>query len=188
MPKKANMAKRCAAEKKNKDAFNLAMDGECLVGKVEKNFGNSAFQVNLGGSRIVQGLIRGVLKGGMKSAAFISVGAIVFLAECEGSTKNHEILGVVKSRKELKQLKTFGRIPDSILDEVNEDDIFEVEEEEDPTKDMTEEEAISYLKKRAKLGYAAAHGVAPEPPKVAGQARRAVIESADVDDDFIDML
>ena len=186
MPKKANMAKRCAAEKKNKDAFNLAMDGECLVGKVEKNLGNSAFQVNLGGSRIVQGLIRGVLKGGMKSAAFISVGAIVFLAECEGSTKNHEILGVVKSRKELKQLKTFGRIPDSILDEVNEDDIFEAEDEEDPTKDMTEEEAMTYLKKRAKLGYAASHPGAAAAPKVAVEPRQT--HRDEVDDDFIDML
>ena len=180
------MAKRCAAEKKNKDAFNLAMDGECLVGKVEKNFGNSAFQVNLGGSRLVQGLIRGDLKGGMKSAAFISVGSIVFLAESEGSTKNHEILGVVKSRKELKQLKTFGRIPDSILEEADEDDIFEVEEEEDPTKDMTEEEATSYLKKRAKLGYAAANGAAPEAPKVAAQPMK--IHREEIDDDFIDML
>jgi hypothetical protein len=181
MPGKANMAKRVAAEKRNRQALDMALDGVCLVGKVEKSLGNSGFQVNLGGNRLVQGLIRGVLKGGMKSAAFVSVNSFVFLAESEGSTHNHEILGVVKSRKELKQLESLGRIHASLLESAEEDDIFEQEEEDDPTKDMTEEEATSYLKLKARMGHPDARAV-PEP---VSKRRAATPEGDDLNIDDI---
>ena len=183
MPGKANMAKRVAAEKRNRQALDMAYDGACLVGKVEKSLGNSGFQVNLGGNRLVQGLIRGVLKGGMKSAAFVSVNSFVFLAESEGSTHNHEILGVVKSRKELKQLESLGRIHPSLLESAEDDDIFEQEEEDDPTKDMTEEEATSYLKLKAKMGHPDARAI-PEAA-TASKRRAATPESDDLDIDTI---
>jgi hypothetical protein len=134
MPKNANGSKRCAAEKKNKGALEEALSGpNPIIGRVEKALGNSGFQVtiknpNNNGPKTVQGLIRGVFKGGRQSAAFCSPGVFVILSPSEGTSEVHEISGVINRKKDLKALKDANLIPECLKDEEC-DDFFELEEE-----------------------------------------------------------
>ena len=154
MPKKANVVKRAAATKKNAAAASSALACEsAIVGCVTKALGNGAFRVQLKGGKELTGLIRGLLKGGRNSAAYVQVGSWVILEEnsnrpnegedeetrCSGSQMMQEILGVVSDRKIFKKLIAAGHI------ELTEDDkeegeggfIFdrdEVSEDEDGKK------------------------------------------------------
>ena len=130
MPKKANVVKRAAATKKNAAAASSALACEsAIVGCVTKALGNGAFRVQLKGKELT-GLIRGLLKGGRNSAAYVQVGSWVILEEnsnrpnegedeetrCSGSQMMQEILGVVSDRKTFKKLIAAGHI------ELTEDD------------------------------------------------------------------
>ena len=145
MPKKSNLAKKNAAVKKNRAAATDALDGkEAIVGYVNKALGNGAFTITLKGGKEVTGLIRGVLKGGRNSAAYIVPGAWVILEE--NSNKKdpdevagvavlspqarplmQEILGVVSDRKTFKQLMAAGLIEER-ADEKDDGFIFEHDE------------------------------------------------------------
>jgi hypothetical protein len=144
MSKKANMSKRVSAENKNKKAFKEALDGvSSLIGRVEKNLGNSAFQINLGGGRLVQGLIRGVFKGGKSSEAFVSPGIFVILAASSGLSKVHEIVGVINRKKDLKELREKNCIHSSLCDTSMTDDIFDYDGL-DHTMDIDEDNKKAY--------------------------------------------
>ena len=132
MPKKANVVKKAAATKKNAAAASGALSSEsAIVGCVTKALGNGAFRVQLKGGKELTGLIRGLLKGGRNSAAYVQVGSWVILEEnsnrtlnqdedeetrCSGSQMMQEILGVVTDRKVFKKLIAAGHI------ELTEDD------------------------------------------------------------------
>jgi len=144
MAKKANMAKRVAAETKNKKAFQEALDGKTsIIGRVEKTLGNGGFQVALGQGKVVQGLIRGVFKGGRASEAFVVAGMFVILAATTGSAKVHEIVGVINKKKDLKALKDSGCIHQSLCDAGAADDLFDYEGCEDESE-MNEDEKKAY--------------------------------------------
>lgn len=131
MPKKANMSKRVAVENKNKKALAEAMDGkEVIFGKVEKAFGNCAFQVNIQDPKskqpkmkTVQGLIRGSFKGGAKSETFLAAGMFVILAPAEERSDSHEIVGVINRKKDLKALIDDKLLPAILMDA--QDDLFD---------------------------------------------------------------
>ena len=125
MPKKANVVKKAAATKKNAAAASGALECEsAIVGCVTKALGNGAFRVQLKGAKEVTGLIRGILKGGRNSAAYVQIGSWVILEEnsnrpnegedeetrCAGSQMMQEILGVVTDRKIFKKLVAAGHI------------------------------------------------------------------------------
>jgi translation initiation factor IF-1 len=132
MPKKINMAKRVAAETKNKNAVAAALDGTVtIIGRVEKALGNGSFQVALGGGKMVQGLIRGVFKGGAKSEAFLAPGMFVILAEGTGRSMVHEVLGVINKKKDMKALKSAGLVPASLCDDTAADDLFDYADAEE---------------------------------------------------------
>lgn len=144
MAKKTNAAKKASAEKRNKaalaDALNLAMDyiasdkdvmgGEAglipiappLCGHVTAKLGNGGFRVTLKGGKEVQGLIRGIFKGGKNSVGFVSPGMYVILAPNAGrhDMKVHEIVGVINNRKDMKALMEAG-----LIDEDAKDDMFD---------------------------------------------------------------
>ena len=143
MPKKANVAKKAAAVKKNAAAASGALSSEtAIVGCVTKTLGNGAFRVQVKGGKELTGLIRGLLKGGRNSTAYVQVGSWVILAEnsnapenedeetrCSGSQMMQEILGVVTDRKTFKKLIEAGRI--ELTEEGKEEDaIFDRAEEE----------------------------------------------------------
>lgn len=151
MPKKANGAKRAAAEKKNKNALEEALNlTNPIVGRVEKNLGNSSFQVTIkhpdnNGPKTVQGLIRGVFKGGSRSEAFCAPGVFVILAASEGKSEVHEILSVINKRKDLKALKDNNKMPLCLQDADGGDDLFDF----DDTEEVEEEEKINLAKKES---------------------------------------
>jgi len=131
MPKKTNLAKKCAAEKKNKKGVADALDGkDCLVGRVEKTLGNGSFQVNLG-DKMVQGLVRGVFKGGRNSEAFLVPGMFVVLACAEDRAVVHEVIGVVNKKKDLKALLESKVLHKSLFDQDGTDDIFDYSADDD---------------------------------------------------------
>lgn len=129
MPKNTNMAKRFAAETKNKKAFQAALDNKVgIIGRVEKALGNGGFQITIQDDKTiktVQGLIRGVFKGGAKSEAFVMAGMYVILAKAEGRSPVHEIVGVVNKKKDLKALKDAGAVPAALIQESAADDLFD---------------------------------------------------------------
>lgn len=131
MPKKTNLAKKCAAEKKNKKGVADALDGkDCLVGRVEKTLGNGSFQVNLG-DKMVQGLVRGVFKGGRNSEAFLVPGMFVVLACAEKNAVVHEVIGVVNKKKDLKALLESKVLHKSLFEQDGTDDIFDYTAEDE---------------------------------------------------------
>lgn len=138
------MSKRVAVENKNKKVLAEAMDGkDAIFGKVEKAFGNCAFQVNIQDPKskqpklkTVQGLIRGSFKGGSKSETFLAAGMFVILAPAEERAETHEIMGVINKKKDLKTLMDNKLLPEIFLDSV--DDLFDytgVEEDDGLDKD-----------------------------------------------------
>jgi len=143
MPKKSNVAKRAAAENKNKKAYKEVIDGkDGIVGRVEKAFGNGLFQITIadkrGNPKLVQGLIRGVFKGGAKSAAFLAPGMYTILADVEGRSEVHEILGVIGTKKQLTELKKEGVFPKCLQQDDAVDELFDytdVKEEGDAAEE-----------------------------------------------------
>lgn len=148
MVKNANMSKRVAVENKNKRVLAEALDGkEAIFGKVVKAFGNCAFQVTIQDpvskvprTKTVQGLIRGSFKGGAKSETFLAAGMFVVLSPAEERSGNHEIIGVINKKKDLKALMDDKLLPACILEEeqgVGDDffDYTDVVEEDGLTKE-----------------------------------------------------
>jgi hypothetical protein len=153
MPSKTNTAKKASAQKRNKaavaDAVSAAlnytvvdknqMGGEAGLipiapppcGYVTAKLGNGGFRVTLKDGREVQGLIRGVFKGGKNSEGFVSPGMYVILAPNGGRNdmKVHEIIGVINNRKDLKALKEAGLIADALGTE--KDDLFDYSDDSD---------------------------------------------------------
>jgi hypothetical protein len=130
MPKNANVAKRAAAENKNKKAYSDVVKGkDGIVGRVEKAFGNGLFQITIadprGNPKIVQGLIRGVFKGGAKSAAFLSAGMYAILATVQDRSEVHEILGVISTKKQIHELKKEGVFPKCLQQDDAADELFD---------------------------------------------------------------
>ena len=144
MPKKANMSKRVAVENKNKKALAEAMNGkDAIFGKVEKAFGNGLFQITIadhrGAPKLVQGLIRGVFKGGAKSVAFLAAGMYTILADVEARSEVHEILGVISTKKQIQELKKEGLFPKCLVQEDAADELFDytdVKEEGDEEEEL----------------------------------------------------
>ena len=135
-PMGGNRRKQNAAHMKNYKALNDVIDGVSgVIGRVEKALGNSSFQIILANGSMTQGLIRGCLKGGKNSVAFVSAGAFVILAETdtEGGSrmKQHEILGVINDPKTFKMLKKSGRLPESLVSNTTADDLFDHSDEEE---------------------------------------------------------
>ena len=153
MAKKTNIAKKASAEKRNKaalaDALNLAMDyiavdknamgGEAglvprvppLCGHVTAKLGNGGFRVTLNGGKEVQGLIRGIFKGGKNSVSFVAPGMYVILApNASEHIKVHEIVGVINNRKDLKALMEAGLIAEDAKD-----DLFDHSDESESESD-----------------------------------------------------
>lgn len=138
MPKKSNVAKRVAAENKNKKAYKEALDGkDGIIGRVEKAFGNGLFQITIadqcGNPKLVQGLIRGVFKGGAKSVAFLATGMYTILATVQDHSEVHEILGVISQNKQLNEMKKEGIFPKCLEEDKALDSLFDytgVEDEE----------------------------------------------------------
>jgi hypothetical protein len=151
MPKKANGAKRAASEKKNKDALEEALSmTNPIVGRVEKNLGNCAFQVTIkhpenNGPKTVQGLIRGVFKGGSRSEGFCAPGVFVILAPSESRSEVHEIVGIINKRKDLKALKDSNKMPVCLQDAEGVDDLFDF----DDTEEVEDEEKVNLAKKES---------------------------------------
>jgi translation initiation factor IF-1 len=128
--------KQFAAQLKNNSAIDGVMEGSGVIGRVEKTLGNSAFQVMMGDGTLTQGLIRGVLKGGKNSVAFIAPGSFVIL-ELSPRAKMHEILGVINDNKSLKKLKASGALPASLCENTNADELFEFEAEGEEKAELT---------------------------------------------------
>jgi hypothetical protein len=150
MAKKTNTAKKASAEKRNRsavaDAISAALDctivdksamgGEaCLMprvpphcGFVTAKLGNGGFRVSLKDGKEVQGLIRGLFKGGKNSEGFVCPGMYVILAPNGGRSdmKVHEIVGVINNKKDLKALKEAGLITES----ADKDDLFDYSDDE----------------------------------------------------------
>lgn len=141
---KANTAKKAAALKKNGSAIDTAIEkGVGLFGRVEKNLGDCMFKVTIvvkGKPTEVQGIIRGVMRGGQKSTTFVEPSTFVLLAE--SSTKVHEITAVLNrnNNAQMKVLKKGGLIPKILLSDGVEDDLFEEREDVDG-EDGDEDEA-----------------------------------------------
>lgn len=130
MPKKSNVAKRVAAENKNKKAYTDVVKGkDGIIGRVEKAFGNGLFQITIadprGAPKLVQGLIRGVFKGGAKSIAFLTTGMYTILAAVEKGSEVHEILGVISHNKQLNELKKEGMFPKCLEEDKALDSLFD---------------------------------------------------------------
>ena len=130
MPKKSNVAKRAAAENKNKKAYTDVVKGkDGIIGRVEKAFGNGLFQITIaddrGNPKLVQGLIRGVFKGGAKSVAFLAAGMYTILAHVEARSEVHEILGVISTKKQIQELKKEGVFPKCLVQEDAADELFD---------------------------------------------------------------
>ena len=152
MAKKTNTAKKASAEKRNKtavaDALKAAMDytavdknamgGEAGLmplipprcGYVSAKLGNGGFRVTLKDGKEVQGLIRGIFKGGKNSEGFVCPGMYVILAPNGGrdDMKLHEIIGVINNKKDLKALKEAGLVADVLGTE--KDDLFDYSDDE----------------------------------------------------------
>lgn len=144
MPKKANTTKKMAATKKNAGsiaaAIAMAMAGgdTPTFGRVDKALGNGMFKITVIKNNKpveVQGMIRGVLRGGQNSVAFIAADMFVLLSE--SNTKVHEIAAVINRRSDIKQLKKEGLISKMLTAtlEGGEDDLFEDREDEDESDD-----------------------------------------------------
>ena len=144
MPKKINTAKKAANMKKNTDALSSAIASAAagraapIFGRVEKPLGNGLFKIiviNKYNKPVeVQGIIRGVMRGGQNSATFVAPEMIVLLSE--SSSNLHEIASVISRRADLKQLKKEGLIHKMLLSaDGGEDDIFEEREDEDEEAD-----------------------------------------------------
>lgn len=140
MPKKSNTTKKMAATKKNAGsiaaAIATAMAGgdTPTFGRVDKALGNGMFKITIIKNNKpveVQGMIRGVLRGGQNSVAFIATDMFVLLSE--SNTKVHEIAAVINRRSDIKQLKKEGLISKMLTAtlEGGEDDLFEDREDED---------------------------------------------------------
>jgi hypothetical protein len=183
MPKNTNMAKRFAAETKNKKAFQAALDNKVgIIGRVEKALGNGGFQITTaedGKTKTVQGLIRGVFKGGAKSEAFLVAGMYVILAKAEGRSPVHEILGVINKKKDLKALKDVGAVPASLIQESAADDLFDYAGL-DEDAEMEGDDKKAYNRVAAKHAVArsgvkeALEALVPESPEKARRARASV--------------
>lgn len=163
MAKKSNMAKKASAEKRNKaalaDALTLAMDymavdksvmgGEAgliprvppLCGHVTAKLGNGGFRVSLKGGKEVQGLIRGIFKGGKNSVGFVAPGMYVILApNASEHIKVHEIVGIINNKKDLKALMEAG-----LIDEDAKDDLFDHSGDESESESVVKPEAEADL-------------------------------------------
>lgn len=177
------MAKRFAAETKNKKAFQAALDNKVgIIGRVEKALGNGGFQITTaedGKTKTVQGLIRGVFKGGAKSEAFLVAGMYVILAKAEGRSPVHEILGVINKKKDLKALKDAGAVPASLIQESAADDLFDYAGL-DEDAEMEGDDKKAYNRVAAKHAVArsgvkeALEALVPESPEKARRARASV--------------
>ena len=122
MPKKPNMKKAAAAATQNWAAIQEAKESGGLFGAVTKQLGNGGFQVTLrsvatkGARTTVQATPRGLFgKGAMR----IAVGHVVLLAG-ELNTLSHvqrplEIVGVLDSRSEIRELIKLGYLPADVL-------------------------------------------------------------------------
>lgn len=129
MPKNSNKSKKAAAENKNKRQIAVALGSEySIVGRVVGSLGNSTFRIQLAKGEEVKGLIRGVLKGGRNSEAYVSAGMYVILAE--STNKMHEILGVVNKKSDLKALKDSGFLT-GLTEKDDECDLFDYSEDDD---------------------------------------------------------
>jgi hypothetical protein len=132
MPKSVNTTKKAAAAKKNGSAITTAMAaGGGLFGRVEKSLGDCNFKIIISrNGRVteeVQGIVRGVMRGGRNSDGFIQPGCFVLLTE--SSSKLHEIAGVVNRNADMKALKKEGLIPKVLTEMAGEDDLFEEAED-----------------------------------------------------------
>lgn len=122
MPKKPNMKKAAAAATQNWAAIQEAKESGGVFGAVTKQLGNGGFQVTLrsvaikGARTTVQATPRGLFgKGAMR----IAVGHVVLLAG-ELNTLSHvqrplEIVGVLDSRSEIRELIKLGFLPADVL-------------------------------------------------------------------------
>jgi hypothetical protein len=130
---KVNTAKKAAALKKNSSALEDALEkGTGLFGRVEKNLGDCMFKVTIvvkGKPTEVQGIVRGVMRGGAKASTFVQPSTFVLLTE--SSSKLHEIAAVINRPSDMKALKKGGLIPKALLTDGGEDDLFEEREDED---------------------------------------------------------
>lgn len=134
MAKKTNMAKKAAVTKKmNAAVANALIDEETIVGRVVGALGNGGFRVSLKSGKEVQGLIRGVFKGGKNSESFVCSGMYVILSpNISREMKVHEIVGIINNRKDLKALKEAGLIVEDLG--TDKDDLFDYSEDEDSVK------------------------------------------------------
>ena len=132
MAKKTNIAKKASVEKKMKAALASALvDEKTIVGHVTAKLGNGGFRVSLKDGKEVQGLIRGVFKGGKNSESFVAPGMYVILApNASEHIKVHEIVGVINNRKDLKALIEAG-----LIDEDAKDDLFDHSDESESESD-----------------------------------------------------
>ena len=134
MTKKTNLAKKAAVTKKMKTALADALtDEETIVGRVVGALGNGGFRVSLK-DKEVQGLIRGVFKGGKNSESFVCAGMYVILApnSSRSDMKVHEIIGVINNKKDMKALKEAG-----LITEDAKDDLFDYSDDESEKPDLT---------------------------------------------------
>jgi translation initiation factor IF-1 len=171
------MSKRAAAENKNRTTIQAVIDGRGdILGRVEKSFGNGGFKIILGDGKEVQGLIRGVFKGGAKSSAFVAAGMFVSLAPSTsrkeaGRMVVHEITGVVNKKKDLKALKDAKVLPDLFLESGAGDDLFDYDgyvevEEKDDTGKVCENLVTKYNQVKDALNAIIPSGGAAAPAKL----------------------
>jgi len=163
MGKKGGASKKRAAGNKNSKVLDEMLSGvKSILGRVEKNLGNSGFQVTIKNKdneapKTVQGLARGVFKGGSRnSATFISPGAFVILADAVdpigGGMTTHEIIGVINSRKEYNLLKEKDMIPGCLMDQKDSgDDAFEFVESDEESEEVEDEDAARAKKESARV-------------------------------------
>ena len=149
MTKKTNLAKKAAVTKKMKTALADALtDEETIVGRVVGALGNGGFRVSLK-DKEVQGLIRGVFKGGKNSESFVCAGMYVILAPnssraagegtcLQRKAKVHEIIGVINNKKDMKALKEAG-----LITEDAKDDLFDYSDDESEEPDLTKSESAA---------------------------------------------
>jgi len=111
-------------------------------GFVTAKLGNGGFRVSLKGGKEVQGLIRGVFKGGKNSEGFVCPGMYVILAPNGGRSdmKVHEIIGVINNKKDLKALKEAGLITEDL--DADKDDLFDYSDDECEKPAATKEDEI----------------------------------------------
>lgn len=145
MAKSGNKSKKAAAELKNKKQVAMALHSDySIIGRVVGTLGHSTFRISLPKGKEVQGLIRGVLKGGRNSEAYVTAGTYVILAESTGTV--HEILGVINKKSDLKTLKEAGFL-DEIAEKDDECDLFDYSDEEKDSPEATEAPGAPVKKK-----------------------------------------